>query len=63
MYLGFALVLLASAIRQTNVLSLLPVPLFVAYMHRFQIVPEERWMQRNFGDEFARYAERVRRWI
>jgi protein-S-isoprenylcysteine O-methyltransferase Ste14 len=63
MYLGFTLILLASAIRQTSVLSLLPVPLFIAYMHRFQIVPEERWMHRNFGEEFARYAERVRRWI
>jgi protein-S-isoprenylcysteine O-methyltransferase Ste14 len=32
-------------------------------MNRFQIVPEERAMERLFGDEFAAYRSRVRRWI
>ena len=30
---------------------------------RFQIQPEERALQAIFGEDFARYAGRVRRWL
>ena len=43
-------------------LKLSPVlPLFFAYLTRFQIVPEERAMQAQFGEDFAAYHSRVRR--
>jgi protein-S-isoprenylcysteine O-methyltransferase Ste14 len=38
-------------------------PLFVLYINRYQIAPEERVMRRKFGAEYAAYAARVRRWL
>jgi protein-S-isoprenylcysteine O-methyltransferase Ste14 len=57
------LVLLGWACWLENGLSFLMLPLFVVYINRFQIVPEERHLQEKFGDEFADYAAKVRRWI
>lgn len=63
MYLGLALLLLAWAVW----LSALPPfggpVLFVLYITRFQIVPEERALRGRFGDEYEAYAARVRRWL
>src|SRR5205823_1937681 len=42
MYLGFLFLLLGWGIYLPNVLALMIVPLFVVYMNRFQIAPEER---------------------
>lgn len=36
---------------------------FVAFITRFQIVPEERVLAGIFGDAYAAYRRRVRRWI
>jgi protein-S-isoprenylcysteine O-methyltransferase Ste14 len=63
MYLGFALLLLAGAALLGNVLALLWLPLFVTYMNRYQIIPEERVLQANFGADYSTYLARVRRWI
>lgn len=63
MYLGLALVLGAFALGLAHPLSLLAVPAFVAYMNRFQIVPEERALLEKFGEPYAEYLKSVRRWI
>jgi protein-S-isoprenylcysteine O-methyltransferase Ste14 len=47
----------------SNVLSFLPILLFVLYMNVFQIRPEERALEALFGPQFAAYKEKVRRWI
>jgi protein-S-isoprenylcysteine O-methyltransferase Ste14 len=39
---------------------LLPVLLLV---RRFVIAPEERYLERRFGAEYAAYRQRVRRWL
>src|SRR5438105_7456850 len=62
MYLGFLLALLAWAVFLANVLVVLPVAAFVAYMNRFQITPEERALSSLFGTEFNAYKQQVRRW-
>jgi protein-S-isoprenylcysteine O-methyltransferase Ste14 len=46
-----------------SVFAALLLPLYVLYMNRFQIKPEERHMRDLFGDQFNQYAERVRRWL
>lgn len=63
MYLALATALLALAAYLGHALAPLGVALFVAWMNRFQIPPEERAMSALFGDEFKRYCRAVRRWI
>lgn len=63
MYLGFLLLLLALACYLMNVAAMTLLPLFVLYMNRFQIVPEERFLLQKFGAEYQAYCERVRRWV
>src|SRR3990167_2917326 len=63
MYVGFLLLLVAWGFYLFNVWAFLGVVGFVAYINRFQIVPEERAMLKLFGSEFERYSNSVRRWI
>ena len=63
MYLAMLLVLIAWACIVANAAALAILPLFVAYLNRFQIVPEERALQARFGSEFERYKRTVRRWL
>lgn len=63
MYLGFLFALGAWAIFLANALSALFLPLFVLYMNRFQIVPEERALATRFGQQFEDYRRSVRRWL
>lgn len=63
MYLGLLLVLTGWALHQGNAAGLAMLPLFVAYITRFQIVPEERMLAAKFGAAYDDYRRAVRRWI
>lgn len=63
MYVGFLLILVGWGVFLSNFISFLLLPLFVMYMNRFQITPEERYMREKFGHEYRQYAAAVRRWI
>jgi protein-S-isoprenylcysteine O-methyltransferase Ste14 len=63
MYLGLLMVLLGWAIYLSNLLAVAFLPVFVAYLNRFQILPEERILALKFGSDYAAYRTRVRRWI
>ena len=63
MYLGMAAALVAWGLYLGNLAALVLVALFVAYLNRFQIAPEERALEARFGGEFLAYRRRVRRWI
>ena len=62
MYLGMLMVLVGWAVFLANVISFLLLPLFVLYMNRLQIGPEERVLSEHFGREYATYMQSVRRW-
>ena len=62
MYLGFLLILCGWAIFLANPLTLLLLLVFVFYMNRFQIQPEEKALTARFGQAFLTYVTRVRRW-
>jgi protein-S-isoprenylcysteine O-methyltransferase Ste14 len=63
MYLGLLLALVAWTLYLAAPGALLGPPAFWLYITRYQIVPEERAMTKLFGDRFAAYAAKVRRWI
>ncbi len=63
MYLGVATILAAWSVYLANAIALMMLPLFVAYLSRFQIKPEERALLAKFGPDYADYMATVRRWL
>lgn len=62
MYVGMLLVLCAWALCLGSFFGIAGPVVFVLYITRFQILPEERAMIKLFGATFAEYCTRVRRW-
>ncbi len=63
MYLGHATLLFGVALLLGNAAAFAAVPLHVAGVTRFQIVPEERALRAKFGTACIDYCRRVRRWL
>lgn len=63
MYVGLSFALVAWAVFLTSPPALLGPLVFVLYIGRFQIVPEERALAKLFGSEYAAYQARARRWL
>lgn len=63
MYLALLLLLLAWGLFLENVFNTVLCALFVAYMNRFQIMPEERALENRFGPAYRHYCLLVRRWF
>jgi protein-S-isoprenylcysteine O-methyltransferase Ste14 len=62
MYLGFLLALIALAVFLGNIVSAALPLIFIGYMNRFQIGPEERALRLRFGASYEDYLRSVRRW-
>jgi protein-S-isoprenylcysteine O-methyltransferase Ste14 len=63
MYVGFLGILLGVAVLAGTLLPLLVVPvMLVLFTVRF-VLPEERHMEEQFGEEYRSYQARVRRWF
>ena len=63
MYLGLVLILLGWAFYLSHFLAFVLLPVFILYMTRFQIQPEEQMMARKFGKTYQAYLNKVRRWV
>jgi protein-S-isoprenylcysteine O-methyltransferase Ste14 len=63
MYLGLLLQLFAWTVFLSNPMTLLFLPVYVLYINRFQIIPEERVLTSLFGTEYSAYKKSVRRWL
>jgi protein-S-isoprenylcysteine O-methyltransferase Ste14 len=63
MYLGMLLALAGWACWLGQILPYLALPIFVIYINRWQIAPEERALEQIFRQEFMLYRARVRRWL
>lgn len=63
MYLGVALLLTGWAVYLGTLPMFLGPLLFVAWITRFQIVPEERLLSARFGNDFETWRRRTRRWL
>ena len=63
MYLGLLLGLLGWGVCLANAFALLLALIFIPFMNRFQILPEERALQQAYGESFGEYCRRVGRWL
>jgi protein-S-isoprenylcysteine O-methyltransferase Ste14 len=63
MYLGMQLIIIAAIFKFGNVYSFISLPAFIFYITQFQIKPEERIIERIFGEEYILYKKKVRRWL
>ena len=62
-YVGDVLILLGLILYWDAVLSLPLVPVFVWIIEKRFVIPEENRLRRKFRAEFARYCQKVRRWV
>jgi protein-S-isoprenylcysteine O-methyltransferase Ste14 len=63
MYLGLLVVLLAWTAFLATLWAALGPLVFVLYINRFQIAPEERILSAKFGASYAEYKASVRQWL
>lgn len=63
MYVGLALVTIGWAVFLCSVWAFLGPIVFVLYINRFQILPEERVLSAKFGEAYTQYTAVVRRWL
>ncbi|HHX8563016.1 isoprenylcysteine carboxylmethyltransferase family protein [Vibrio sp. RM-44-3] len=63
MYMALLLLIIAIGLWWQHLTVVLCSVVFVSYMNRFQIKPEERVLERLFGEEYVDYKNHVRRWI
>lgn len=63
MYLGMLVLLVAWSTFLGQPLALLVMPVWVWFIGRFQIQPEEAALRRLFGASYAAYCSKVRRWF
>lgn len=63
MYLALLCLLIGWVLYLQNPWAAVSLIIFVGYITRFQIHPEERILADKFGQSYADYRNRVRRWI
>ncbi len=63
MYLALSLILISWGIFLSDLLALMLMPAYYAYMTRLQIIPEERELCAGFGEDYKDYADRTPRWL
>jgi protein-S-isoprenylcysteine O-methyltransferase Ste14 len=63
MYLGMTILLLGWALLLQNAAAVLGPILFVTYITRFQILPEERILTQKWGDTYTAYLSKTKRWL
>ncbi len=63
MYVALLLIIIAVAVYLQNITSFFIIPIFIIYITRYQIMPEERMLMLLFGEEFKEYCQKVKRWL
>ena len=63
MYLGMVFILIATALQFNPVGGIIFIILFVIFITKFQIIPEENIMNKLFADSFIEYKKNTRRWF
>lgn len=63
MYLSLAMLLIAWSLWLGNLLGLIIVGGFIYCITRFQIIPEEQFLEKKFGQIYLQYKKKVARWL
>ncbi|WP_026959902.1 methyltransferase family protein [Aliagarivorans taiwanensis] len=63
MYLALAILLVAECVALASLAGTLMVVGFIAYIQRFQILPEESFLEESFGQAYLDYCQQTRRWL
>jgi protein-S-isoprenylcysteine O-methyltransferase Ste14 len=63
MYVGLSFLLIAWAMFLWSAWALFGPLVFIAYITRFQIAPEEKALATLFGSEYSAYKAKVRPWL
>ncbi len=63
MYLAALLLLIAWGLFLDNLWAFVFPVLFFLYITRFQILPEEKILEKNFGKAYEAYKLKTRRWL
>ena len=63
MYLGLFFVIFSTVLFFGSWFGIIILILFVWYINKFQIIPEEEAMEKLFGNKYYEYRQNVRRWI
>ncbi|OWU84818.1 S-isoprenylcysteine methyltransferase [Oceanicola sp. 22II-s10i] len=62
-YVGDVLILSGMILYWGAVLTLPLIPIFVWVIEKRFVIPEENGLRRKFRVDFARYSQKVRRWV
>jgi protein-S-isoprenylcysteine O-methyltransferase Ste14 len=63
MYLQMVIVCIGMFVLLSNFWILLLTPACAWALYRFAVLPEERYLERKFGQSYEDYKRRVRRWL
>ena len=63
MYFGLLLILFSIGLYLQNLTSMFVLPIYVWFISKYQIIPEEEALQKVFGHDYKNYQNRVMRWI
>ena len=63
MYLGLTGILIGIFLFLGSWFGIVIIPIFVIYITKYQIKPEEYTMNKKFGGQYQSYCNKVRRWI
>ena len=63
MYLGLFFVICSTVLFFGSWFGIIILIIFVWYINKFQIIPEEETMEKLFGNKYNEYRQHVRRWI
>lgn len=62
-YLGFVLITIGIPLALDNFWGILFAPILLLFFNALVIRHEEAYLEKKFGDEYAGYRSRVRRWL
>jgi protein-S-isoprenylcysteine O-methyltransferase Ste14 len=63
MYVGLTLIYLGVAGTRAELWPVIVLPVLLAYVNFIVIPVEEQYLREAFGDSYAQYSARVRRWL